>query len=233
MTEPEATAKALLAECQALESPEDRAAQANFGILAEKSLGVRMPILRQLAKPYKRQPALSEALWQLGYRETRILAALIGDPKQVTEEQMERWVLDVDSWDVCDNLMGALFEPSPFGYTKAHEWVQREEEFVKRSGFVLIAWLAVHRKKDPDEGFLDFLPLIEQHRQDHRNFVKKAVNWALRQIGKRSAFLHPHALACAQALTQDDDATARWIGNDAYRELNSEKVKQRLGLNPG
>lgn len=220
----------LLSELQALENPEDKAGQAHFGIAVDKSFGIRVPLLRAMVKPYRRNHELSEALWQLDYRETRLLAAMVGDPKQVTEAQMERWVLEVNSWDVCDTLMGELFEPSALGYHKAHQWAQREEEFVRRSAFSLIAWLAVHRKKDADDPFLDFLPLIEQAADDDRNFVKKAVNWALRQIGKRSAGLHPSAVACANRLADRPEASARWIGKDALRELEGEKVLQRLGL---
>ena len=230
MPSPQETAKDLLRQLEQLQNPEDRAGLARFGIDPSKAFGIRMPILRQFAKPYRKQHDLAEALWQLDYRETRLLAAMVGDPKRVTEDLMERWVVDLNSWDVCDNLMGDLFEPSPFGYTKAHEWPHRDEEFVRRSGFVLMAWLAVHRKKDPDEPFLDFLPLIDQYATDPRNFVKKAVNWALRQIGKRSAYLHPHALKLARQLSEQGDATARWIGKDAVKELESEKVLDRLGL---
>ncbi len=157
-----------------------------------------------------------------------MLATLIDDPKQITETQMEAWVRDFDSWDVCDGACGRLFWRTPQAYGKAREWAAAEPEFVRRAGFALIAWLAVHDKKAEDSAFIDLLPLIEHYADDDRNFVKKAVNWALRQIGKRNRALHAAAIACAERLAERDSRPARWIAKDALRELCSEKVDARL-----
>jgi 3-methyladenine DNA glycosylase AlkD len=160
--------------------------------------------------------------------EARSLAALIDDPRQVTEEQMERWVADFDSWDVCDGCCGDLFDKTPFAHRKAVEWAGRDEEFVKRAGFALMAWLAVHDKKAPDEAFLAFLPVIARESGDGRNFVKKAVNWALRGIGKRNAALNAMAIQTAQEIQSMGSRPGRWIASDALRELTSDKVRERL-----
>jgi len=189
-----------------------------------------MPEIRGIAKEVTKDHDLAEALWQTDLHETRLIASMIDHPKWVSEDQMERWVVDFDSWDVCDQTCGELFDKTPFVTKKIHQWSEREEEFVKRAGFVLIAWHAVHDKKREDQDFLQFLPLIERECTDPRNFVKKAVNWGLRQIGKRSAELHPHALSLAEKLMMSKNKTARWIGSDAVRELDSVKVRSRLGL---
>lgn len=230
MIEDPQIAQELLATLQAKADTSQLEGMARFGIAAHHRLGIRMPVLRTIAKPYRKRHELSALLWESPIGEAKLLAAMVGDPDHVTEEQMDAWVLSINSWEVCDCLMGELFEPSKFSYAKAHEWSQRPEEFVKRSGFVLMAWLAVHRKKEADQPFLEFLPHIQRESEDPRNFVKKAVNWALRQLGKRSAYLHPHALNLAALLKDSCHPTARWIGTDAYRELSGDKVKQKLGL---
>jgi 3-methyladenine DNA glycosylase AlkD len=148
----------------------------------------------------------------------------------VTREQCDRWAADFNSWDVVDQTCGNLFDKTEFAAELVQDWSKREEEFVKRAAFALIAWMAVHRKKEPDEKFLTYLPLIEKAASDRRNFVKKAVNWALRQIGKRSAGLHGPALKLARKLEASSDPTERWIGKDAVRELDSTKMRKRLGL---
>ena len=156
------------------------------------------------------------------------MACLIDDPKQVTEAQMESWVADIDNWATCDTVTGYLFDKTPFAYGKAFEWAEREDEFVRRAAFALIAWLAVHDKKAGDDKFADFLPVIERYAYDDRNFVKKAVNWALRQIGKRNLHLNHLAVKTAILLSETDLRSARWIGKDALRELTAEKTVDRL-----
>jgi 3-methyladenine DNA glycosylase AlkD len=220
----------VLAKLYALEDKERLAGKARYGINVERALGLSMPELRGIAKQVTKNHELAEALWNTDIHETRLIASMIDHPKWVTEDQMERWVKGFDSWDVCDQTCGELFDKTQFTARKIHEWSTREEEFVKRAGFALIAWQSVHDKKRDDGDFLQYLPLIERESTDPLNFVKKAVNWALRQVGKRSAALHPSALLLAEKLAASDDKTARWIGNDAVRELKSEKVLKRLSL---
>ena len=220
----------VVAKLRALENKDRLAGKAHFGINVDKALGLSMPEIRGVAKTVTKDHELAEALWQTDLHETRLIASMIDHPKWVSEDQMDRWVVDFDSWDVCDQTCGELFDKTPFVTKKIHEWSTREEEFVKRAAFALMAWQAVHDKKRDDQDFLPYLALIEREAKDARNFVKKAVNWALRQIGKRSAALHPYALKLAEKLAADQDKTARWIGADAVRELKSEKVTKRLGL---
>ena len=183
-----------------------------------------MPKLRALAKDIGHNHALALDLWASGVHEARILAALIDEPDRVTGAQMERWVKRFDSWDVCDCCCGSLFIKTPFAYRKAIEWSRREEEYVKRAGFVLMASLAVHDKKAPDAVFARYLRLIKMGATDERNFVKKAVNWAMRQIGKRNLSLREAAIKAAREIQQLDSKAARWIAADALRELTSEKT---------
>jgi 3-methyladenine DNA glycosylase AlkD len=202
---------------------------ARFGINPDRALGVRVPDLRRLSKEIGTDHRLALALWKTGLHEARILASMVDDPAEVTEAQMEAWVGDFDSWDLCDQCCGNLFDKTPFAFVKAIEWATRDEEFPKRAGFALMAWAAVHDKRAEDRVFLDFLPIIEREAGDERNFVKKAGNWALRQIGKRNPRLHRAALAAAKRMSKRNDSlAARWIGTDAVRELSSEAVKKRL-----
>jgi 3-methyladenine DNA glycosylase AlkD len=201
---------------------------ARFGINPKNTLGVPIPMLRSMAKEIGKNHALAEELWSSGIHEARILACMIDEPKTVTEEQMDRWVEDFDSWDVCDQCCSNLFDKTGFAYRKAVEWSGRKEEFVKRAGFVLMATLSVHDKKADDTKFADFLPLIEACAVDDRNFVKKAVNWALRQIGKRNLNLNKMAAATARKMRDMDSASARWIASDALRELASDPVQRKL-----
>jgi 3-methyladenine DNA glycosylase AlkD len=188
-----------------------------------------MPDIQRLAKLHPGDHELAGLLWDSDVHEARLLATWMDDPAQVTEGQAERWVAQVASWDVCDALCGNLLTRVPFAYPKAAEWTGRPEEFVKRAGFVLVARLAVRDKRAPDEAFLAFLPLIAREAEDGRNYVKKAVNWALRQIGKRNITLYPAAVALAEELATRESAAARWIGRDALRELRSPAVRRRLG----
>lgn len=201
---------------------------ARYGINPHNTLGVSVPNLRAIAKEIGKDHGLAAELWASGVHEARILAAFVDDPKQVDSAQMERWVADFDSWDVCDQTCGSLFDKTALAYTKAAQWSGRGEEFVKRAGFVLMACLAVHDKQAPDDNFLAFLPAISREAGDDRNFVKKAVNWALRQIGKRDAALNKAAISTAVDIQGREEKGARWIGSDALRELKSEAAQKRL-----
>jgi 3-methyladenine DNA glycosylase AlkD len=231
------TAEDIVAELSSLANPANVAGMARYGISPVGPLGGSIPVLRAIAKglkPYRKADpealhALASELWATGLHEVRILATLVDVPALVTPEQADTWVAEMDSWDVVDMASG-LWAATPFGYSKAEEWAGRTEEFVKRSGFVLMCALAVHDKKAPDAPFLHFLTLVERESSDERNFAKKAVNWALRQIGKRNGDLNAAAVAVAQRLRHSDSKAARWIASDALRELTSAPVRTRLGL---
>jgi 3-methyladenine DNA glycosylase AlkD len=206
---------------------------AHYGINTQNTLGIAMPTIRKLARQIGKDHQLALQVWESGMHEARILAAFIDLPEQVTEEQMERWAGDFDSWDVCDQVCSNLFDRTSYAYSKALQWSQREEEFVKRAGFTLMAALAVHDKKAPAEKIRQFFPAIRQAATDERNYVKKAVNWALRQIGKRSAELNAEAIQVAEEIARIDSKTARWIASDARHELTSEKTRRRLEARSG
>jgi 3-methyladenine DNA glycosylase AlkD len=197
---------------------------ARFGIRSKKVYGVGVTPLRSLAKKIRPDHRLAEALWNSGYLEARILAALIDDPGMVTSRQMDRWAAVFDNWAVCDACCSVLFDKTPFAYAKARDWSRRKPEFVKRAGYVMMAVLAVHDKKAPDQVFLNYFPLIRRGAMDDRNFVKKAVNWALRQIGKRNRNLNRQALHLATDIQQLDSSAARWIATDAIRELRAKRL---------
>lgn len=199
-----------------------------FGIETRSALGVTVTELRRLGRRIGRDHALAAALWESEIHEARILATMVDDPAHVTEAQMERWVSDLGSWDLCDQLCGNLFDRTPFVFDMAIRWSQREEEFVKRAGFALMASSAVHRKDVRDARFEVFLPAIRAQVSDDRNYVKKAASWALRQIGKRSVGLHRKAIATARQIERIDSRSARWIARDVLRELESATVKARL-----
>lgn len=209
----------VLAALQAQADPVYRQGLTRFAIPIDRALGVSMVKLKLLAKPLRGRHELALALWEQGIYEARLLAALIDDPKQVSGEQMDRWVAGFDNWGDCDTACFALFDRTPHAWQKVDEWAPRPEEFVRRAAFATLASLTVHDKKASDEMFLARLPLIEQAADDPRNFVKKAVNWALRSIGKRNARLHAQAIALAELLAAREDPAARWIGKDALREL--------------
>lgn len=199
-----------------------------YGIETGKALGITVTELRGLARRLGRDHELATALWDSEIHEARLLATMIDDPAQVTEAQMEAWVHDLDSWDLCDQLAGNLFDRTRFAFRKAVEWSGREDEFVKRAGFALMASAAVHRRDAVDEQFEAFLPLIRAEAGDDRNFVKKAVSWALRQIGKRSPELNRRAILTAREIQRIDARAARWIAGDALRELEGPAVQGRL-----
>jgi len=220
----------ILTKLETLGNPENAAGMARFGMNVDKAYGIRIPVLRKLAKDVWVDHELALGLWDTGMHEARILASMVDDPKQVTEAQMDAWVQDFNSWDLCDQCCGNQFDKTTFAFDKAVEWSGREPEFEKRAGFALMAWLAVHDKKAKDSHFEVFLPIMIREATDERNFVKKAVNWALRQIGKRNLALNAKAIEVAEEIEKIDDKAARWIAKDALRELRSEKVKVRLRL---
>ena len=234
-----ALAEEILAELRAQANPDNVAGMARYGIASENTLGVSIPTLRAIAKrvrPRRRSDPgylheLAAALWASGVHEARILAGFVDVPALVTREQMEAWALDFDSWDVTDQVTD-LFAQTPLARELAVAWAACDETFVKRSGFVIMCALAHKGSKVADDDLLEFLPLIEREATDGRNFVKKAVNWALRQIGKRSAALNAAAIASGERiLAQHADSTAaRWVARDALRELRSDAVRDRLGI---
>jgi len=208
--------------------PDQLEGMARFGMTVERRLGISIPDLRAMAKESGKDHELALKLWKTGIAEARILAAMIGDPKKLTEAQMEDWVKDIDSWDVCDQVCANLFEKVPLAWQKINDWSERDEEFVKRTAFSLMACLAWHDKKAKDERFIALLPVIIRNANDERNFVKKAVNWALRNIGKRNSNLNRAAIDAAREIQGLDSKTARWIASDAIRELESGAVQRRL-----
>lgn len=208
-----------------LAEPKNVAGMARFGINPRGTLGVSIPKLRDLAKKIGRDHALAQKLWATGIHEARLLAGFIDDWRLVTEVQMEKWARDFDSWDICDQVASNLFDKTPAAYQKAKTWAKRPEEFVKRAGYVLMAALAVHDKQAADSSFRQFFPLIKSGATDERNFVKKAVNWALRQIGKRNKALNQAALALAADIQKFDSRAARWVAADAIRELKKKRFK--------
>ena len=195
-------AEQILERLQSLANPQNVAGMKRYGINTNNTLGISIYTLRPLAKEIGLDHSLALELWESSIHEARILACYIDDPKLVTEDQMERWAADFNSWDICDQVCSSLFDQTPHAYSKAHQWSERHEEFVKRAAFVLMAALAVHDKKAPDERFEEFLPIITRHATDGRNFVKKAVNWALRQIGKRNRRLNELAIRTGGEISQ-------------------------------
>ena len=210
---------ALLATLRAHANPDNVAGMARYGINTHHTLGVSIPFLRTLARTCRRQHQLALDLWDTGLHEARLLATLVDDPAQVTPAQMERWAGELDSWDICDQLCNNLLRRTPHARAKALAWAKRKPEFVRRAGFVLMATLAVHDKAATDGDFEPFFAAIRTGATDERNFVRKAVNWALRQIGKRNASLRKRALEVAGEIAAWDSKAARWIAADARREL--------------
>ena len=204
--------------------PHNLSGLARYGISTRNTLGVSIPFLRQLARAHRRQHELALALWKTDIHEARILATLVDDPKQVTAAQMEAWVKDIDSWDICDQACNNPFTYTPHARAKSLAWSRRRPEFVRRAGYVLMATLAVHDKAARDVDFDSFFAAIRRGATDDRNFVRKAVNWALRQIGKRNPALRRKAIAVALELEQLDSKSARWIAKDALRELRKQKT---------
>lgn len=217
--------ESLLEELRKLANPNNVEGMARFGINPHGTLGISIPTLRAIAKRNGKNHEVAGALWHSGIHEARILASMVEDPKAVTSEQMDAWVADFDSWDVCDQVCSNLFCRTPHAQEKVAAWAKRDEEFIRRAAFALICAITVYDKKAPDDYFLNLLPLIEKHAADPRNFVKKAVNWALRQIGKRNPNLWVHAMATAERIARQPHPSARWIARDAIRELKSRAPK--------
>jgi 3-methyladenine DNA glycosylase AlkD len=218
----------ILERLKAQARPDQVEGMARYGMTAQGRLGVSVPNLRKLAKEVGQDHSLALALWKTGIPEARIVAAMIADPQELTGEQMEDWVKDLNSWDVCDQVCMNLFEKTPLAWPKILAWAEREEEFVKRAAFALIACLAWHDKQAQDEQFIALLPVLKRGSTDERNYVKKAVNWALRNVGKRNPRLNRAAIAAAQEIRQMDSRAARWIASNAIRELESQAVQKRL-----
>lgn len=200
-----------------------------YGMAAERRLGVSIPDIRKMAKEVGRNHELALDLWKTGIPDAKILAAMIDEPSKLSEEQMEDWVSDINSWDIGDQACMNLFEKTPLAWKKILDWSERKEEFVKRTAFGLLACLAWHDKDAEDEKFIKFFPVIKREATDERNSVKKAVNWALRNIGKRNLNLNKAAIKAAKEIQRIDSKAARWIASDAVKELESEGIQRRLG----
>jgi 3-methyladenine DNA glycosylase AlkD len=238
---PEQRVTYILAELRSMGSEKNRSGMARYGIKVENAFGVSVYQLRKIAKRLGNDHALALALWATGNHEARLLACFVDDPTAVTERQLEAWARDFDSWDICDQATTSLFDLTAHAWGKAVQWAARDEEWVKRAGFTLIAGLAVHDKSATDQAFCKLLPLIARGASDPRNFVKKAVNWALRNIGKRNRALNVAAIACAEKIRgaanrcaggerggDPETRSARWVARDALRELTSDKAQARL-----
>jgi 3-methyladenine DNA glycosylase AlkD len=226
------TAEEVINRLKPLGRPEGIAGMERFGIITGASFGIPAPVLKQFAREVKKKAvdrhALAQQLWETGIYDARAVAFLIDDPKLVTRMQMDAWAGDFDNWATVDGTGGYLFCWTQFAYEKAVEWAGKKPEYIKRAGFSMMAYLAVHDKKAPDEKLAAFLPLIEKHSDDDRNFVKKAVNWALRQIGKRSVGLNKLAIEAAHRIRLKNTKAARWTAADALRELTSARILNRL-----
>jgi len=218
----------VIKELRSLENPENVKGMARYGINPKNNLGVSIYKLRPIAKEIGKDHDLALKLWASGIHDARLLACFIDDPSKVTGKQMNSWAKDFDSWDICDQACTSLFDLTPLAREKIFEWAEREEEFIKRGAFSLIAGLSVHDKKASDKEFEQFSLLVKKHSTDERNYVKKAVNWALRNIGKRNMSLNKKAIKVAREIQKIDSKSARWIASDAIRELTSEKVQKRL-----
>jgi 3-methyladenine DNA glycosylase AlkD len=212
-------AATVLEELRSMESARNRQGMARYGINTERALGVSIATLRPMARRIGKDHRLAEELWASGIHEARILASMLADPLALSPRDMDRWVREIDSWDLCDQVCANLFERTPHARRKALLWSRRKQEFVKRAGFSLMARIAVSQKGLPDTAFTPMVLAIRREAGDERNYVKKAVNWALRQIGKRNPALRSKALAEAARLRRHSSAGARWVGRDAEREL--------------
>jgi 3-methyladenine DNA glycosylase AlkD len=226
-TTPAARAQAILRELESLSNPANVAGMARYGIRPAKAFGVSAPVVRRMAKDLGTDHRLAAELWKTGALEARMIGALVDDPARVTRRQMERWARDFDSWAMCDGVCCVLFDRTPHAVACARDWSSRPEEYVKRGGFVLMAGMAVHDKRAADAVFLEFLGIVEAGADDPRKMVRKGVNWALRQIGKRNLALHAPAVAVCRRLVARG-GPARWVGSDALRELTSPATVQRM-----
>lgn len=218
----------IIAELKSHGNPKGVEGMQRYGIRSKGMICVPMPVLTRIARRLGTDHDLALKLWRTDVFEARVLAAMIDDPDEVTEDQMDRWARDFDSWAICDGACIHLFRDTRFAYAKAFEWAAREEEFVKRAGFALMASMTVKDKREGDAVFVKFLRVIERNAEDDRVYVKKAVNWALRQIGKRNLRLNAKAIEVSERIGRRDSKSARWIASDALRELRDVKVQRRL-----
>ncbi|TAY33190.1 DNA alkylation repair protein [Rhizobium leguminosarum] len=226
MIRPSSDAAELIAHLETLRSEENVAGMVRFGIVTGRALGISNPDIRAVARLAKKDHGRAMQLWRSDIREARLLALYTAEPKRLTTEEARNWADDFNSWEIVD-CAAELFVEARLDEL-IWEFAADEREFVRRTAFAMIAGGAVHRKKEPDATILAWLPLIKAHSDDPRNFVRKAVNWALRNVGKRNLACHAPALALARALAESPDKTARWIGKDAVRELAGEKLLARL-----
>jgi 3-methyladenine DNA glycosylase AlkD len=222
------TKTAVLRELKGLADPKVRAKMEYFGVRVPKAHGISAPVLHQFARHIGKDHQLARQLWRTGIHEARILATLIGESEKVTAAEMDRWARDFDSWDVVDAVCCYLYAQTTHAWSKAKAWSRRREDFVKRASFSLIAYLSYKEKEAADGRFVRFLRVIEREAHDERNFVKKAVNWALRNIGKRNKRLNREAIHAAERIRRQGSRSARWIAADALRELKSPAVQRRL-----
>jgi len=223
-----ATSADVIAWLEKHASKKYRDGMARYAITADKAFGVSVGELKTYSKALGRNHDLALALWDTGVYEARMLVAWVADPALVTPAQMDTWRADFDSWAICDHLCFHLFDRTPHAFRKVEQWSKRRDEFGKRAAFALLASLALHDKKSPDEPFVRSLPLIERAADDDRNFVKKGVSWALRLIGRRSVALNEASVTLAKRLLESEAPAARWIAKDALKELTSPAVIQRL-----
>jgi len=222
------TCAEVLGKFEDLANPEVRAKMAYFGVQAPTANGVSAPALHKLAREIGKNHLLANELWACEVHEAKILASLIGEPEKATANEMEVWARAFDSWDVVDTACCYLYAGTKFAWKKAQDWSKRRELFIKRAGFSLVAYLSYKDKQSPDERFAKFLKVVERESDDDRHFVKKAVNWALRNIGKRNLKLNREAIRVAERLRKRESRAARWIAADALRELRSKAVQRRL-----
>lgn len=225
---PSSRTNAILTEFHSHANPKNVEGMARFGIVSSNVLGLSMPFLRARAKAIGKDHALALELWSTTVYEARLLAAFIADPNRMTKRLMSTWAKDFDNWAICDGVCIHLFRKTSFAHEMAVKWSKQERAFLKRAGFVMMATLAVHDKGAPDKTFIPYLRMIARASDDDRNFVKKAVNWTLRQIGKRSAILNKAAIKTAEKIKRMNSTSARWIAADALRELKSDAVQKRL-----
>ena len=220
--------RAVVDELRDVADPSRMPGMARVGINVDRALGVSIPHCRRIARGHRRDHELALDLWRTRIHEARILASMVDDPAEVEQAQMEAWVADFDSWDLCDQTCGNLFGATPHAFSKAAAWVRRDEEFVRRAGFTLIAERAVRDKTHDDSFWIGWFPAIRDGADDDRNYVKKAVSWSLRQIGKRDLTLNAAAIAEAEGLLSLPARSARWVARDVLRELGSDAVQARL-----
>ncbi|HUT82828.1 MAG TPA: DNA alkylation repair protein [Candidatus Bathyarchaeia archaeon] len=231
MTQEILTLQQILAHLEENSDPDSLIGMARVGITPADAFGTKIPILRSLAKKLGKNHSLAQELWSINKRETRILACMIDDPKLVTEEQLESWVVEFSYWEICDQCILNLFEKTRFAYQKSYEWSERDEEYVKRAGFVLMARLAFSDRISKDEKLVTFIPIIKRQISDERTTVKKAISWALREMGKRSLQLNKYIIELATELLKSESKATRWVANDVLNDITRESVLQKLNIN--